>query len=58
MLHLLILVIGGTIDLHRKPVVGIPVVLVVRLPVDLATCLVLGRGQPMGALHVPHVAEL
>jgi hypothetical protein len=38
-LHLLVLVVGGPVDLDGKPVLGIQVVLVVGFPVELPSCL-------------------
>src|SRR5882672_7822589 len=48
-LYLFTFVIGGAVNLDGNPVLGIPVVLEVRVPVELPPCLMLGRGQPVGA---------
>src|ERR1700722_17332582 len=56
--HLLVAVKGRPVELDADPVLGVPVVPVVRPAGDLAPGLPLGRGQPVRPLDVAGVPEL
>ena len=53
--HLVVLVVGRSIEFHADAVVGVPIVLVMSLAADTPACLALRFGQSMRTLDVAGV---
>ena len=56
--HLIVLVVGRSVEFHADAVVGVPVVLVMSLVADGPACLALRLGQSMCTLDVARIPAL